>query len=427
MKKQFFRYVFQNTAGMIGISVYILADTFFISVAAGPDGITVLNLALPIYGIMFALGSMVGVGFATRYAIHKAQGRNCEAYFSTSLLWNLLLSLPFLLAGLFCPQAVLRLMGGDAGITALGTDYTRIFLVFAPFFMMNYTFSAFVRNDNGPTTAMIATLAGSIYNIIFDFTFMFVFKLGLAGAALATGTAPILGILINLSHVLSKKSSLRFRRVLPSVKLLFSSCPLGIGAFIGELSSAVTTTIFNFLILGLVGNIGVSAYGVIANLALVAMAIFNGISQGAQPLISRHFGEGHPAEVKTLLRLSLLTTAFAGGLLILLSFAFTDPLIGIFNSSGSPELLSYAHTGLRLYFPGFLPAGINIMLIAYYAATDRAKLSFAASLLRGVLVISLCSIVLSALFAMNGLWLSFLAAEVITLGFLLLTAGKSIS
>ena len=75
MKRQFFRYVFQNVAGMIGVSVYILADTFFISVCSGANGITVLNLALPIYGLIFAIGSMIGVGSATRYAIRKAQGK----------------------------------------------------------------------------------------------------------------------------------------------------------------------------------------------------------------------------------------------------------------------------------------------------------------------------------------------------------------
>ena len=83
MKRQFFRYVFQNVAGMIGVSVYILADTYFISVCAGADGITVLNLVLPIFGVIFAIGAMLGVGAATRYSIGKAQGqKEVDFYFT---------------------------------------------------------------------------------------------------------------------------------------------------------------------------------------------------------------------------------------------------------------------------------------------------------------------------------------------------------
>ncbi|MBQ7795598.1 MAG: MATE family efflux transporter, partial [Lachnospiraceae bacterium] len=93
MKAEFFKYVLQNVFGMIGVSVYILADTFFISAAAGADGITVLNLALPIYGLMFAIGSMIGVGSATRFAIKKAQGQDeVDYYFTHAMFWDALIS-----------------------------------------------------------------------------------------------------------------------------------------------------------------------------------------------------------------------------------------------------------------------------------------------------------------------------------------------
>jgi len=81
MLKQFFKYITQSVAGMIGISVYILADTFFISVQSGADGLAVLNLILPVYGLVYAIGAMIGIGSATRYAIRKAQGGNPDFYF----------------------------------------------------------------------------------------------------------------------------------------------------------------------------------------------------------------------------------------------------------------------------------------------------------------------------------------------------------
>ena len=147
--KQYFRYVSQNIFGLIGTSCYILADTYFIAQAAGTDGVAMLNLCLPIYNFIFAFGSMIGLGSATRYAILKAQNdERAHRYFSNGLMCAILIAVPFMLVGAFCPDAVLRLMGGDAAIVALGLQYTRIFLLFTPFFMCNYIVSAFTRNDS---------------------------------------------------------------------------------------------------------------------------------------------------------------------------------------------------------------------------------------------------------------------------------------
>lgn len=109
--KQYFRYVSQNIFGLIGTSCYILADTYFIAQAAGTDGVAMLNLCLPVYNFIFAFGSMIGLGSATRYAILKAQNdERAHRYFSNGLMCAILIAVPFMLVGAFCPDAVLRLM-----------------------------------------------------------------------------------------------------------------------------------------------------------------------------------------------------------------------------------------------------------------------------------------------------------------------------
>ncbi len=148
MMKRLLKYILQSVAGMIGISIYILADTFFISVHSGSDGLAVLNLVLPIYGVIYAFGSMIGIGSATRYGIQKSSGANADFYFLHSLLWSMAISLPFMILGIFAPGRVLEVMGADPTLAALGTDYIRIILIAAPLFMMNYTFTAFARNSS---------------------------------------------------------------------------------------------------------------------------------------------------------------------------------------------------------------------------------------------------------------------------------------
>ena len=419
--KQFARYVTQNIFGMLGISCYIIADTFFIAKAAGTDGITVLNLVLPIYNLIFAIGSMIGVGSATRFTILRAQGEErAHGYFSNAICFVWMIGILFTLAGVFIPDKIIALMGGDAGIVALGTGYTRIFLLFTPFFMMNYVIMAFVRNDNQPSLAMAGTLAGSFSNILFDYIFMFPMGLGFSGAALATAFCPVVTMLVCSTHYLSKKCNIGFKWKRLSLRHLISCCQLGVSAFVGEISSAVITFIFNMLILGLTGSTGVAAYGVVANMSLVGMAIMNGMSQGAQPLISESFGKGAADDVKKLLSWALKSVVAVEIILVALVWIFTDPFIAVFNSENNRLLLEYAHTGLRLYFLGFLFAGVNIMLVAYFSATANARPAIIGSLLRGAVAIGACAIVLSMIWGMNGVWLSFLTSEIITFAVLLI-------
>lgn len=413
--KQFAKYVSQNIFGMLGVSCYIIADTFFISKAAGANGITVLNLALPVYNLIFAIGSMLGVGSATRFAIFRAQGeKKAESFFSNAVAFACIIGMIFVLAGIFIPDKILAVMGGDEEIIALGTGYTRIFLLFTPFFMLNYIVSAFVRNDHAPALAMIGTVAGSLSNILFDYILMFPMKMGLEGAALATAASPIISILICSIHFMSRKNTIRLVLQWPSLRKLFDACQLGVSAFIGEFSSGVTTTVFNYLILGIAGNIGVAAYGVVANFALIATAVFNGIAVGTQPLVSDYFGQGKRQEVKKLLRLSVRTALVIAAGIYIVVFAMTDTLVSLFNSEHSQILADYAFCGMRLYFAGFFLAGLNIVGAGYLSATEHAKAAFRISVIRGVLAIVGCSLLLSCFFGFNGVWISFAAAEGVT-------------
>ena len=164
-------------------------------------------------------------------------------------------------------------------------------------------------------------------------------------------------------------------------------CSLGISAFINELSSAVVLIVFNLLILRLAGNTGVAAYGIVANLALVAVSVFTDISQGSQPLISRFYGEGRKRECTGVFLRAVLLAAGVGILFSAAAFGFTGNLVGIFNSEGNQELAKIAFWGLRLYFLGFCPAGINIVAAAFMGAVERGRESFSIAFARGVAAI----------------------------------------
>lgn len=413
--KRFAKYVTQNVMGMLGMSLYILLDAFFIAQAGGANGITVLNLCLPIVAFVYGIGSMVGTGSATEYTILRAQNdARSETRFSNAVIWLAIISIAFVLAGLFIPDKVIQLMGGDGEIVAAGASYIRVFLSFTPVYMINYVFTAFVRNDNDTTTAMIAGVVSTLASIVGEYIFIFVLELGIAGAAWAALVIPVVSISICLTHFFKKTNTIKFQFIVPSFKALLKSFQLGFSSFVAEVSNGITIMVLNFLILDIAGNIGVAAYGIVANIAFVSNAIYNGISQGAQPLFSEYYGKNDHKTVKKLMGLGAITAVVISAVFYGLIFAFTDVWVAIFNTDHSIEMAEYAFTGLRLYFTGCFFAGFNVVAAGCLSAITKAKEAFLVSTLRGFVAIIALACVLAFLFGFTGIWLSFLAAEVFT-------------
>ena len=412
--KKFFRYVSQSIAGMIGLSVYILADTYFISSYAGTDGLAVLNLILPLYGLLNALGNMIAVGCATRYSIRQAAGKDVSSFFFQSIFWNFIFALPFTFFGLLFPKQVLAILGANAELQNLGMSYVRIILGSAFLFMANSSMTAFTRNDKNPSIAMAGSLMGSLFNIVFDYIFMFPMDLGMTGAALATALSPVVTSLVCALHFRSPKNTIAFRWQNPRFKHLCACCKLGFSAFVGDLTSAVTISTFNGLILGLSGNIGVAAYGVIANVSSVCTCVFNGLAQGSQPLISNCYGKRDIHKLQSYLHYGIVS-ALVLAILIVASIIFqSDFCIALFNRENDPILYQYAKEGIPLYFIGFLAAGLNILMVSYFSATNNPRPAFICSLLRGTIAIVFFAFLLSSLLKMPGVWLSFPASEAFT-------------
>lgn len=410
IEEQFIKYVSQNVLGMIGISVYILADTYFISSAVGADGITALNLVLPVYNLIYAMGAMIGVGSAIKYSIDQSKGN----YFVNAIFWGTIVGIIFLFVGLLMPDRVMEFMGADAGIVSVGKNYTRIFMSFAPFFIWNHIVNAFVRNDGDPSIAMLATLVSSLFNIVFDYVLMFQCKMGMEGAALATALSPLIGVFVCCVHFRSNRNNVSFELKIPSIKKMIDSCTVGVSAFVGEISSGVITVVFNMLIMNIAGNTGVAAYGIVANISLVAVAIFNGIALGSQPLLSNFYGQGDSSAVKRTSKLAIVTALSASIFIIGAVWLGANEITDVFNRDGDEQLTIYAVTGLKIYFLGFVFAGINIVCSTVFSAIENARVAFVISVARGFVLIVGCAFIMSVLFGVNGVFGAFPVAELIT-------------
>ena len=209
------------------------------------------------------------------------------------------------------------------------------------------------------------------------------------------------------------------------MRRIVQSAQLGTAAFIGDIASAISMLVFNFLILSLTGNVGVAAFGVVCNIALVATAVFNGIAQGAQPLFSDFYGKQEKKKLQETLRLAMGTSLAFALLFILVFNLFPAQIVNIFNTEQNAAMASLGTAGMRLYFIGYLFAGLNIVGTGFLSATEAAMSSFVVSISRGVVAIILCVLVMAALFGMTGIWLAFTVAEALTTWMLVLTLKKT--
>ena len=162
--------------------------------------------------------------------------------------------------------------------------------------LLNSTLTVFVRNDGAPRLAMWAVLTGNIANIILDYVFIFIFQWGMFGAAFATGISPVISLMILSSHFIQKNNQMKLIKPTFRFGLLKRITLNGTSSFIVELSAGIAIFAFNQVILGITGDIGVSAYSIIANLSLVCTAVFIGIGQAIQPIVSLNYGAGKMAE-----------------------------------------------------------------------------------------------------------------------------------
>lgn len=414
-RKEFIKYAALNMLGMLGLSCYILADTFFISKGLGANGLTALNLAIPVYSFIHGSGLMFAMGGATKFTIFKSQKKQDEMnrVFTNTICLTLCLAVCFILSGLFLSGTITRLLGADTAVEEMTNIYLKILLLFSPAFMMNDVLICFVRNDGNPKLPMLAMLSGSLVNIILDYIFIFPLHMGIFGAVLATGFAPLTSISVLSPHWIRRKNQFHFVKAAPCLRTIQSILALGVPSLITELSSGIVMIVFNMIILSLRGNTGVAAYGIIANLSLVIVSIYTGIAQGAQPLISRAYGYSDRKNTHRVLHDALITMGILSCAVYLLIFLFPDSIASVFNSEHNAGLQAMAVEGLRLYFTSVLFAGFNIIMSVYFTSIEKAIPAQVISLLRGFFVIVPMAFLLSMLFEMTGVWLALPATELL--------------
>ena len=416
MKHLFFKYLIPSVGGMLGVSLYVLGDTMIVGRGIGSVGLAALNISIPIINVFHGLGLLFGIGASTAISISRGRGNENQVnnIFTIAMVLSLISGIILTLLRVFFIEDISMILGASKDTFHMSKDYLSVLMTFSPMFLLNYTLTVLVRNDGNPNLSMWAMLSGSIVNVILDYVFIFIFGWDMAGAALATCISPMLGLLLLSIHFIKKQNKMKFTRIKLKLSILKRIVSNGFASFIVELSAGLVIFIFNLVIIKLTGDIGVSAYSIIANLSLIATAIFTGIGQAIQPIVSVNFGAKKMSRVYKAGKFAIYTSLVVGVIFYLIGLLFPEFLVSIF-SRGDKELLDITVEGIKIYFLSFIFMGINIVLTSYLQSKEYARASMIMSLLRGFIFTLVYLIMLSNIFGLTGVWMTLPLAELSTI------------
>lgn len=421
--KEFVRYTMLSVLGTLGVSCYILADTFFIAQGLGTRGLTALNLAIPVYNFIHGIGLMLGMGGATRFSICRIRNdrERGDREYSHTIYLAAAFALLFAAVGFFFPGQLTTLLGADEAVFEMTETYLTWLLLFSPAFIMNDILLCFIRNDGEPRLPMFAMLVGSFANIILDYIFIFPMQMGIFGAVFATGLSPLISMAVMSPHFLRRKNGFHLIWTPIQPEVIKTSLSIGFPSLVAQVSAGIVMIIFNIIILDLEGNVGVAAYGVTANISLVVTAIYTGISQGIQPLISEAYGAGEKIRCRQVLNYGMVTMAVLSIVIYAALFLWADPVAEAFNNERDVKLQKIAVDGLKLYFTSNLFVGYNTLLAVFFSSIEKPLPAHVISILRGLVLIVPMAFLLGSFWGMTGVWLAYPAAEGISavVGFLM--------
>lgn len=417
VKKAFFAYLFPSICATLTTSIYVLFDTIMIGWYEGDMGILALNIVLPMYSLTMAIGVLFGIGGGVRYsvAIGKGETENARKIFTAAFSGVILCVVTVLVLSNVFFMPLMRMLGANENSMRLVAGYGRYVTLGVPVFSIAMFLQAFIRNDRNPRLAMIAVICGGVTNVVLDYVFVFPLNMGMNGAALATVISYALNCLILCTHFLRKKSGLKFCFKFKP-KLIVACAGGGISSFIAELSGGLVIFAFNLSLLKYIGETGVVVYGVISNVSVIALSLFNGVAQACQPIVSASYGASKHDRIRAVVRLGLIAAAIMGVLVCLMGEISPVFLVKMFNKAPSQAVLNLAPMATRIYFCAMPLMTFSIFYIVYFQSVVRAKSAFVISLLRGAVLPVLGVLLLPLFFGGNSVWFVMPIAEAIAVG-----------
>ena len=412
--KEYLQYLAPSVISMVFLSFYTTIDGFFVSRYVGAQALAAINIIVPLTCVFFGISVMLATGSGAIVGIRQGEGRHHEANsFYTFVIICLLIIIVLLTLGfLIFLDPILRLSGSTDALMPYTKPYGFWTVMMIPAMMLKLFFEYYSRIDGHPKVAMAMSVSGLTANIILDWLFVAVFKWGISGAGMATGLSMYISAAVGLFHFVSKRSHLKFVKPKIEIRQFFVACYNGISEMMTELSTGVTTLLFNLTLLKFAGENGVAAMSIITYFYYFFTAVYFGVTVAAQPVISYNLGARNQSKMNEIVKHSYVTLAWTSIAIVGLSFIFAKPLVMIFSID--PAVTSIAIPGFKIFCIAFLLCGVNIFISGYFTAIGNGAMSAIVSFCRSLIFVVVYLATLPQLFDISGVWMTNPMAEITT-------------
>lgn len=411
---QFLRYLVPSVLTMIFLSFYTTIDGFFVSKYAGSDALAGINIVIPITCIIFGVSVMLATGAGAIIGEKLGQKKEQEAneIFSFISIVLLVFSIIFTFVGIIFLKEICIFLGSSTRLLEHVLPYA--FVIFLGTIPMSFKlfFEYLVRTDGRPNIGMLMSMTGLILNVVLDYIFVALFDMGTLGAAWGTFLSITVSMLIGLGYFL-KYSHIKFYKPRLNWTVLFKSCTNGSSEMLTEMSTGITTFLFNLIIMKFFGEDGIAAVTIIMYIYYFFISFYMGIAVATAPIVSYNAGSRNHKKIKETTRYSFITIALSSVLILAVSLLCGKQIIHLFVDGGNVFTLTW--DGLKLFSPVFLFIGLNVFLSGYFTALGNGFISALISSLRSLILVVVFILILPNIIGVSGVWITMPLAEATTI------------
>lgn len=402
----------------VATSLYNIVDSIFIGRGVGPMAISGLAITFPLMNLVVAFCTLIAVGGATISSIFIGQKNESRATDVVNNVMVLCLIHSVIFGGLtlLFLDDILYFFGATSETIKYAREFMVIILYGTPISYVFIGLNNLMRATGYPKKAMISALLSVAVNVVLAPIFIFTFKWGIAGAALATICGQLAAFIWVLIHFMSKSSFIHFKRdnrwFTPSIiKRIYS---IGLSPFLMNVCACVVVVFINKALLdyaGSNGNLAVGAYGIVNRTTMFFIMVVFGVTQGMQPILGFNYGANKWERVKRTLRIGIIAGVSITTLGFILTESFPDTISSLFTTD--PTLIEIARNGFRIYFICYPVVGCQIVIQNFFQSIGKPQISIFLSLTRQLLFLIPFLIILPRIYGTDGVWASMTGSDLI--------------
>ena len=383
---------------LVFMSLYQMTDAVFVSNFVGENALSALNIVFPIPSIIIAIAIMLATGGSAIIAKNMGEGepRKAKQNFSMIIMVGIILGFIVMIIGLLWIEPIIKILGGTPKLYSYCYDYLFILLLACPLTVVQMLFQTFFVTASKPHLGLALTILGGVSNIVFDYLFIVVLQMGVAGAAIGTSIGYALPAIISLLYfALNRKGTLYLIKPVFDKNVLLKTCTNGSSEMVTNLAIAIVTLLFNKIMLKYMGENGVAAITIVLYAQFLLTSIFMGFSSGIAPVFSYNYGNNNKVQIKKLFKMSV-------------------GIISVFTSPDS-EVFAITYHGFFLFSISYLFTGMNIFSSSMFTAFSNGKVSAMLSFLRTFVFLIAALLILPELMGVDGIWLAVPIAELLAI------------